>query len=135
MLQDLQLVLPLVSSQWSKLTHHLQKHVEYVRIHDVFHPIEEESSFGQRFYERLMSVLQDESVNFDIYGKLPPRDSSGTSKTRESHLPTTGEHLVSLVAFDEPNLYVFYGHQGEASLFGIRGFVVLVNGGFRYDYC
>ena len=36
-----------------------------------------------------------------------------------------------LVAFDEPNLYILYGQQGEASLFGIRGFVVLVNGGFR----
>jgi hypothetical protein len=35
------------------------------------------------------------------------------------------------VAFDEPNLYILYGQQGEASLFGIRGFVVLVNGGFR----
>ena len=38
-----------------------------------------------------------------------------------------------LVAFDEPNLYVLYGQQGEASLFGVRGFVVLVNGGFRLD--
>ena len=38
-----------------------------------------------------------------------------------------------LVAFDEPNLYVLYGQQGEASLFGVRGFVVLVNGGFRSD--
>jgi hypothetical protein len=39
--------------------------------------------------------------------------------------------LFFVVAFDEPNLYILYGQQGEASLFGIRGFVVLINGGFR----
>ncbi len=41
-------------------------------------------------------------------------------------------YVSTLVAFDEPNLYILYGQQGEASLFGIRGFVVLVNGGFRW---
>lgn len=40
-------------------------------------------------------------------------------------------YVIFLVVFEEPNLYILYGQQGQASLFGIRGFVLLVNGGFR----
>ncbi|CAF4346061.1 unnamed protein product, partial [Adineta steineri] len=109
-IQDLEISLPYVSNQWMKLsTNYLQKQLENVQIYDLSNEINEENSFGQRFYERLLHVLNND---FDIYSKLIPRNNSGT------------------IAFDEPNLYILYGQQGEASLFGVRGFVVLVNGGF-----
>ncbi len=42
--------------------------------------INQENSFGDLFYERLVEILNKPSVNFDIYTKLIPRESSGTSK-------------------------------------------------------
>ncbi|CAF3324183.1 unnamed protein product [Rotaria sp. Silwood1] len=113
LVQDLQIILPFVSNQWIKLSNnYLEKKLKYVQIDDLSGNINQENSFGQVFYERLIQTLTKDSTNFDIYTKLIPRDNSGT------------------IAFEEPNLYVLYGQQGEASLFGVRGFVVLVNGGF-----
>ncbi|CAF0751034.1 unnamed protein product [Rotaria sordida] len=111
--QDLQIILPFISNQWIKLANnYLEKKLKKIQINTLSDEIDQENSFGQIFYERLIQILTKDSVNFDIYTKLIPRDNSGT------------------IAFDEPNLYILYGQQGEASLFGVRGFVVLVNGGF-----
>ncbi|CAF2710465.1 unnamed protein product [Rotaria sp. Silwood2] len=113
LVQDLQMILPFVSNQWTKLSNnYLEKKLKNIQINDLSGKIDEENSFGQVFYEKFSQILTKDSVNFDIYTKLLPRDNSGT------------------IAFDEPNLYILYGQQGEASLFGVRGFVVLVNGGF-----
>ncbi|CAF1454047.1 unnamed protein product [Adineta steineri] len=109
-IQDLQIILPYVSTQWTRLLK--QKQLKNIQIDDVSNESQEKDLFGKQFYERLIQILTKDTINFDIYTKLIPRDSSGT------------------IAFDEPNLYILYGQQGEASLFGIRGFVVLVNGGF-----
>ncbi|CAM4785388.1 unnamed protein product [Rotaria magnacalcarata] len=109
--EDLQIILPFISHQWTKLLK--QKCIKSIHIDDLSKVINNENSFGNEFYQRLNQVLYKDSIDFDIYNKLIPRDSSGT------------------IAFDEPNLYILYGQQGEASLFGIRGFVVLINGGFR----
>ncbi|CAF2104100.1 unnamed protein product [Rotaria magnacalcarata] len=112
-IQDLQLLLPFVSNQWTKLSSsYLAKKLDNIQINDLSDEIDQDNLFGRLFYERLIQLLTKDSINFDIYTKLIPRDSSGT------------------IAFDEPNLYIFYGQQGEASLFGVRGFVVLINGGF-----
>ncbi|CAF3466823.1 unnamed protein product [Rotaria socialis] len=108
--EDLQIILPFISHQWTKLLK--QKCVKNIHIDDLSKEINNENSFGNEFYQRLNQVLYKDSIDFDIYHKLISRDSSGT------------------IAFDEPNLYILYGQQGEASLFGIRGFVVLINGGF-----
>ncbi|CAM4758348.1 unnamed protein product [Rotaria magnacalcarata] len=108
--EDLQIILPFISHQWTKLLK--QKCIKSIHIDDLSKEINNENSFGNEFYQRLNQVLYKDSIDFDIYNKLIPRDSSGT------------------IAFDEPNLYILYGQQGEASLFGIRGFVVLINGGF-----
>ena len=126
-IQDLQIFLPYVSSPWMRLLK--QKHVKNVQIDDLSRDNNEEKIFGERFYERLVQVLTKDTINFDIYSKLRPRDSSGTSECFKKY--KTDIYLSVLVAFDEPNLYILYGQQGEASLFGIRGFVVLINGGFR----
>ncbi|CAF3782004.1 unnamed protein product [Rotaria sp. Silwood1] len=109
-IEDLQIILPFISHQWTRLLK--QKYLKNIQIDDLTKEINEKNSFGNQFYERLIQILNKHTINFDIYNKLIPRDSSGT------------------IAFDEPNLYILYGQQGEASLFGIRGFVVLVNGGF-----
>ncbi|CAF3328543.1 unnamed protein product [Rotaria sp. Silwood2] len=109
-IEDLQIILPFISHQWTRLLK--QKYLKNIQLDDLSKEINEENSFGNKFYERLSQILNKDIINFDIYNKLIPRDSSGT------------------IAFDEPNLYILYGQQGEASLFGIRGFVVLVNGGF-----
>ncbi|CAF3956830.1 unnamed protein product [Rotaria sordida] len=109
-IEDLQIILPFISHQWIRLLK--QKYLKNIQIDDLSKEINEENSFGNIFYERLIQILNKNTINFDIYNKLIPRDSSGT------------------IAFDEPNLYILYGQQGEASLFGIRGFVVLINGGF-----
>ncbi|CAF0750388.1 unnamed protein product [Adineta ricciae] len=112
-LENLQIVLPFVSNQWMKLANnYLKKHVEHVEIHDLTNEVVANNSFGHRLYERLVQVIRNDSNHFDIYSKLVSGNNSGT------------------IAFDEPNLYVFYSQQGEASLFGIRGFVVLINSGF-----
>ncbi|CAF4635849.1 unnamed protein product [Rotaria socialis] len=112
-IQDLQLLLPFVSNQWAKLSSsYLAKKLLNIQINDLSDEIDQDNSFGHLFYERLVQLLTKDSINFDIYMKLIPRDNSGT------------------IAFDEPNLYILYGQQGEASLFGVRGFVVLINGGF-----
>ena len=131
LIQDLQIILPFVSNEWTKLSNNfLNKQVENIQINDLSGGSNQDGSFGQLFYERLVQCLNKESVNFDIYTKLIPRDSSGTSKKRFEEL-NINLKIYFLVAFDEPNLYILYGQQGEASLFGIRGFVVLINGGFR----
>ncbi|UJR13645.1 hypothetical protein I4U23_000657 [Adineta vaga] len=109
-IQDLQIILPYGSPQWIRLLK--QKQIKHIHIDDLSKEINEENTFGEGFYERFIEILTKDTINFDIYSKLIPRTSSGT------------------IAFDEPNLYILYGQQGEASLFGIRGFVVLVNGGF-----
>jgi hypothetical protein len=86
LLQDLQIVLPLVSKQWSKIVNnYLQKQLEHVEINDLSHSINQENVFGERFYERLIQSLRNDAVNFDVYSKLTPRDSSGTSKNKGYH--------------------------------------------------
>jgi len=127
-IQQLQIILPFISHQWTRLLK--QKHLKHIEIDDLSKEINEENSFGNGFYQQLVKILNKETVNFDIYTKLIPRDSSGTSKNKQE-IKFRIEFPDFLVAFDEPNLYILYGQQGEASLFGIRGFVVLVNGGFR----
>jgi len=57
--------------------------LQNVRINDLSTDINEENSFGQRFYERLIQILNNDLVDFDIYTKLIPRDSSGTSKKQK----------------------------------------------------
>ena len=126
LVEGLQLILPFASSAWKKLLHdQLPKSIRYAQITDASGDIDEENRFGEIFYQKLCSILQDDTVNFHIHTKLIPRDSSGTSEEiRLEWRVTKFVNLsVLLVAFDEPNLYVLYGQQGEASLFGVRGFV------------
>jgi hypothetical protein len=127
-IQQLQIILPFISPQWTRLFK--QKYLKNIEINDLSKEVNEDNSFGNEFYQRLTENLNKPTVNFDIYMKLIPRDSSGTSKIK-SERKFRVQFSIVLVAFDEPNLYILYGQQGEASLFGIRGFVTLVNGGFR----
>lgn len=79
-IQDLQLVLPSVSNQWIKLaSHYLEKKLRHVQINDISDELDNDNSFGQIFCEKLIQALTKESVNFDIYSKLIPRESGGTS--------------------------------------------------------
>ena len=82
--EGLQLILPFASSAWKKLIQdQLPKSVRYAQITDASGEIDEENRFGEIFYQKLCSILHDDTVNFDIHTKLIPRDSSGTSeKTR-----------------------------------------------------
>jgi hypothetical protein len=57
-----------------------QKHVKNIEIDDLSKEINEENSLGEQFYQRLVQVLNKNTINFDIYTKLIPRDSAGTSK-------------------------------------------------------
>jgi hypothetical protein len=83
LVQDLQIILPFISNQWIRLVNnYLQKQLQNVQINDLSNEINEEILFGELFYERLYEVLNKDSVNFDFYNKLIPRDSSGTSKKR-----------------------------------------------------
>jgi hypothetical protein len=52
-------------------------------MNDLSHERNEENAFGELFYERLYEVLNKDSINFDIYKKLIPRENSGTSKKRK----------------------------------------------------
>lgn len=126
-IEQLQILLPFISHQWTRLLK--QKFLKHIEIDDISKENNANSDFGQIFTQKLMQILNSSSVSFDVYNKLIPRDSSGTSETKIFADSTSNSFI--LVAFDEPNLYVLYGQQGEASLFGIRGFVVLINGGFR----
>ncbi len=58
--------------------------MQNVRINDLSTEINQENSFGQRFYERLIQILNNDLVDFDIYTKLIPKDSSGTSKKKNT---------------------------------------------------
>ena len=79
--QDLHLILPLLSHLWTRLsTNYLQKRLKHVQLDDCSAEVNEENTFGKKFYEGLIDILSKETVNFDIYTKLVPRDSSGTSK-------------------------------------------------------
>jgi len=83
LIQDLQIILPFVSNQWIRLSNnYLQKQLQNIQINDLSKKINEENSFGELFYDRLYEVLNKDSINFDIYTKLIPKDSSGTSKKR-----------------------------------------------------
>lgn len=42
---------------------------------------------------------------------------------------------VGNIRFSHPTLYVFPGGQGDAALFGINGFNMLVDGGFSRKAC
>jgi hypothetical protein len=84
LVQDLQIILPFISNQWIRLlNNYLQKQLQNVQINDLSNEINDEISFGELFYERLYEVLNKDSVNFDFYKKLIPRESSGTSKKRK----------------------------------------------------
>ena len=43
--------------------------------------------------------------------------------------------VVGNIRFTHPTLYVFPGGQGDAALFGINGFNMLVDGGFARKSC
>lgn len=43
--------------------------------------------------------------------------------------------VVGNIRFSHPTLYVFPGGQGDAALFGINGFNMLVDGGFGRKAC
>ncbi|KAJ2949761.1 hypothetical protein O0L34_g15693 [Tuta absoluta] len=43
--------------------------------------------------------------------------------------------VVGNIRFSHPTLYVFPGGQGDAALFGINGFNMLVDGGFSRKAC
>lgn len=43
--------------------------------------------------------------------------------------------VVGNIRFSHPTLYVFPGGQGDAALFGINGFNMLVDGGFARKSC
>src|SRR5689334_11217811 len=79
-IQDLQIILPFISQQWTRLLK--QKHLKNIEIDDLSKEINEENSFGNQFYEQLVEILNKDTINFDIYTKLIPRDSSGTSKNK-----------------------------------------------------
>jgi len=131
LIRNLQIVLPLITNQWNRLAKNfLPKYIENIQLNDLSNEQVAEEFFGDVFYDTLAEVLYRHSVNFDIPTKLVPRDNAGTSKNKKWKRECFF-YWIDLVAFDEPNLYVLYGQQGEASLFGVRGFVVLVNGGFN----
>ena len=77
-IQQLQIILPMISHQWTRLLK--QKHLKTVEIDDISKEVNEENSFGTGFYQQLAENLNKQTVNFDIYTKLIPRDNSGTSK-------------------------------------------------------
>jgi hypothetical protein len=79
--QDLQIILPYISPQWTRLLK--QRCLKNIQIDDLSKEINEDSTFGDRFYERFVQILNKDTVNFDIYTKLIPRESSGTSKNKE----------------------------------------------------
>jgi hypothetical protein len=80
-IQDLQIILPFISHQWTRLLK--QKYIKNIEIDDLSKEINENNSFGNKFYEQLVQILTKNSINFDIYTKLIPRDSSGTSKNKK----------------------------------------------------
>ena len=76
--QDLQFILPSISNQWTRLLK--QKYVQHIQINDLSNEINEENSFGKIFYQQFVEILNRDTINFDIYNKLIPRESAGTSK-------------------------------------------------------
>jgi hypothetical protein len=79
-IQQLQIILPFISPQWTRLFK--QKYLKNIEINDLSKEVNEDNSFGNEFYQRLAENLNKQTVNFDIYMKLIPRDSSGTSKIK-----------------------------------------------------
>lgn len=80
LVQDLQLILPYISNQWQKLaTQYSSHHLKNIEINDLSDNIKSNHVFGKLFYDRFVHFLNRNSNNFDIYSKLTPRDSSGTS--------------------------------------------------------
>ncbi|KAJ8299838.1 hypothetical protein KUTeg_022585 [Tegillarca granosa] len=60
------------------------------------------------------------------------------TKTVDELLRTSD--VVGNIRFSKPTLYIFPGAEGDSSLFGISGFNLLVNGGFKrrscfWDFC
>ena len=43
--------------------------------------------------------------------------------------------VIGNISFSRPVLYIFPGHQGDAALFGMKGFNMLVNGGYSRRSC
>ena len=43
--------------------------------------------------------------------------------------------VIGNISFSRPVLYVFPGHQGDAALFGMKGFNMLINGGYSRHSC
>lgn len=80
-IEDLEIILPFISNQWKRLgNNYLQKHLQNIQIIDLSNDINDEILFGDLFYDRLYEILNKNTNNFDIYNKLIPRDTSGTSK-------------------------------------------------------
>ena len=79
--EQLQIILPFISHQWTRLLK--QKCLRHVQIDDVSKECNENSEFGENFAQKLMEILNADNVSFDIYNKLVPRESAGTSKDDE----------------------------------------------------
>lgn len=82
LVQDLQIILPSMSDQWKRLgKNYLEKQLKHVQIEDLSNEIHEENFFGALFFERFYEIFNRDSVDFDIYAKLIPKDNSGTSNS------------------------------------------------------
>lgn len=80
LVQDLRILIPSMSEQWKRLgKNYLEKQLKHVQIDDLSNEIHEDDFFGSLFFEQFYEIFHQDSVNFDIYAKLIPRDNSGTS--------------------------------------------------------
>jgi hypothetical protein len=83
-IRDLRVTLPFISQHWTRLSsNYLSKHLQHVRFDDLSADDNNEHRFGQGFYERIAGLLTNAPVNFDIASRLIPRDSAGSSETRQ----------------------------------------------------
>lgn len=79
--EDLRIILPFVSNAWLKLFNNcLKNQLQNVDISDLSDEINENNIFGELFYEKLIQILTNDSINFDINSKLVPRNNAGTSE-------------------------------------------------------
>ncbi|ETN64111.1 hypothetical protein AND_004154 [Anopheles darlingi] len=86
-------------------------------------------------------TIQDKSFTRLCQIRLNPVDVLSSAYLSSLIVPTEISELlessdvVGNIRFSHPTLYVFPGGQGDAALFGINGFNMLVDGGFSRKSC
>ncbi|ESP05515.1 hypothetical protein LOTGIDRAFT_63713, partial [Lottia gigantea] len=95
------------------------------------------SNISKQEFSKIISLHVNPSEKLDnVHGILQfSTYVSSFIKVRNLMDMLPASDVIGSISFNKPTLYIFPGCQGDAALFGIKGFHLLVNAGFNRKAC